>query len=200
MPLLQDRILTAVLIALLLALAGLAVADGGVADGPRAKLAPPPSTGAPQPAPNDEPSAVDDGTETAPPPSPSLATPPESRPAPRASDGCILPRRVQRISFSATKYPSIRRHYLRAVRRGWPRVLILNRRGADERRDELLARYATRDGFDRDEYPPAIARGAGRWRAHVAYVPSGENRSHGARLGLKLRRFCDGTRFRYVFY
>ena len=39
-----------------------------------------------------------------------------------------------------------------------------------------------------------------RWRAHVAYVPSAENRSHGATLGLKLRRFCDGTRFRYVFY
>ena len=29
---------------------------------------------------------------------------------------------------------------------------------------------------------------------------SAENRSHGSVLGLKLRRFCDGTRFRYVFY
>jgi hypothetical protein len=31
-------------------------------------------------------------------------------------------------------------------------------------------------------------------------VPSSENRSHGSTLGIKLRRFCDGTRFRYVFY
>jgi hypothetical protein len=34
----------------------------------------------------------------------------------------------------------------------------------------------------------------------VRYVPSAENRSHGSVLGIKLRRFCDGTRFRYVFY
>ncbi|MBA2507056.1 MAG: hypothetical protein H0V29_14125 [Thermoleophilaceae bacterium] len=38
------------------------------------------------------------------------------------------------------------------------------------------------------------------WLADVAYVPSSENRSHGATLGTKLRRFCDGTKFRYVFY
>ena len=65
----------------------------------------------------------------------------------------------------------------------------------------------TRPGF---EYPPAIGygRGAGltrgtnplEWRADVAYVPSPENRSHGSSLGLKVRRFCDGMRFRYAFY
>ena len=64
--------------------------------------------------------------------------------------------------------------------------------------------------MDRDEYPPALGRGKGAhlvrganprgWRADVAYVPSHENRSHGSTMGIKLRRFCDGTRFRYVFY
>ena len=59
-------------------------------------------------------------------------------------------------------------------------------------------------------YPPAVGRGRGKgltkgssppgWKADVAYVPSSENRSHGSRMGIKLRRFCDGTRFRYVFY
>jgi hypothetical protein len=34
----------------------------------------------------------------------------------------------------------------------------------------------------------------------VEYVPSGENRSHGSTMGAKLRRLCDGTHFRYVFY
>jgi hypothetical protein len=62
-------------------------------------------------------------------------------------------------------------------------------------------------------YPAAVGRGRangssrglvrGRnprgWRADVAYVPSGENRSHGASLGGKLRGLCNGTRFRYVF-
>ena len=36
--------------------------------------------------------------------------------------------------------------------------------------------------------------------ADVAYVPSSENRSHGSVMGIKLRRFCDGTKFNYVFY
>ena len=91
--------------------------------------------------------------------------------------------------------------------------MVLNRPGADARRDRLLEGVATRPGFDRDEYPAAVGRGRanGRsrglvrgtdprgWKADVAYVESGENRSHGSSLGAKLRRFCDGTRFRYVF-
>jgi len=111
---------------------------------------------------------------------------------------CVTPEGVANITFSRTKYPNIRRHYAEAVRAGWPRVLTLNREGADRRRDLLLTGIATRAGMDRDEYPPAVARGS--VRADVAYVPSSENRSHGSVLGLKLRRYCDGTRFRYVFY
>jgi hypothetical protein len=117
---------------------------------------------------------------------------------------------VQPISFSKTKYPNIRRHVQRALRKGWPSILVLNRVGADARRDRLLQSWDTRPGKDRDEYPPAVGRGRGTgltggsnprgWKADVAYVPSGENRSHGSRMGIKLRRFCDGTRFRYVFY
>jgi hypothetical protein len=49
------------------------------------------------------------------------------------------------------------------VRKGWPRILILNRRGADARRDRLLdeTELSPRAGFDRDEYPPAAGRGRG---------------------------------------
>jgi hypothetical protein len=112
--------------------------------------------------------------------------------------------------FSAARYPNIRRHFLSALDRGWPRILVISRRGADARRDRLLEGIPTRRGFDRDEYPPAVGRGAGRaglkrgrnptgWRASVRYVPSGENRSHGSRLGDLLSPFCNGTRFRYVF-
>jgi hypothetical protein len=87
---------------------------------------------------------------------------------------------------------------------------VLNRPNAEARRERLLRNIPTRDGFDRDEYPPAVGRGKGKglergrhprgWKADVRYVLSTENRSHGSVLGLKLRRFCDGTRFRYVFY
>ncbi len=124
--------------------------------------------------------------------------------------GCVRPQGVQSIGFSATKYPNIFRHFTRAVKAGWPRVLRINRPGADARRDRLLENVFTRSGFDRDEYPPAVGRGRGKgltrganptgWMASVQYVPSSENRSHGSVLGIKLRRFCNGTAFRYVFY
>jgi hypothetical protein len=125
------------------------------------------------------------------------------------SSSCERPRRVQRLVFDRDKYPNIRRHFRIALRKGWPRRLVVNRRGANARRDRLLEDYPTKAGFDRDEYPPAMGRGKGRglkrgrnprgWKAHVRYVPSSENRSHGAVLGNKLEDFCNGTRFRYVF-
>jgi hypothetical protein len=88
-----------------------------------------------------------------------------AQPAPVAAPdpaGCRRPSAVQNITFSATRYPNIRRHFLAALRRGWPRTLVLNRRGAEARRDRLLASYPTRPGLDRDEYPPAVGRGKGR--------------------------------------
>ncbi len=126
---------------------------------------------------------------------------------------CIRPKAVQRLVFSRSKYPNIRRHYVSAVRRGWPRIMVLNRPGADARRDRLLEDIPTKPGYDRDEYPAAVGRGRPNgdqrglvrginprgWMADVEYVRSSENRSHGSSLGAKLRRFCNGTRFRYVF-
>jgi hypothetical protein len=126
-----------------------------------------------------------------------------------SGDSCTKPRDVQRLVFDEDRYPSIRKHVRIALRNGWPRRLVLNRRGADARRDRLLENIPTKDGFDRDEYPPAVGRGKGKglergrnprgWKAHVRYVPSSENRSHGAKLGNALEEFCNGTRFRYVF-
>jgi hypothetical protein len=124
-------------------------------------------------------------------------------------EDCTTPTGVQRLVFSQSKYPNIRRHFRGALRRGWPVRLVVNRPGADDRRDRLLEDIPTRDGFDRDEYPPAVGRGKGTglergrnprgWKADVRYVESSENRSHGASLGAKLRDYCSGTRFRYVF-
>lgn len=125
---------------------------------------------------------------------------------------CARPRGVQRILFSRRKYPNIQRHHQQAIRLGWPRTLVVNRKGADRRRDKLMSNTTVivRGGRDRDEYPPAVGRGRGTnvlmrgssptgWRAHVRSVPTSENRSHGATLGNRLRRFCDGVKFRYAF-
>lgn len=118
------------------------------------------------------------------------STPPRER-------SCSKPRGVQDIVFSAARYPNIAAHTRRAIRRGWPRVLVVHRRKAGVRRDRALEGFPTRPGYDRDEYPPAIGRET--WRTDIAYVPSSENRSHGSSLGSRLRPFCAGTRFRYVF-
>jgi hypothetical protein len=130
--------------------------------------------------------------------------------SPPKRPSCQKPAGVQPISFSATKYPTIKAHTEDAIAKGWPRILVINRAGSDARRDRLLRDWRTKPGYDRDEYPPAVGRGRGSgltrgsdprgWSADVAYVPSGENRSHGSTLGTKLRRFCNGTKFKYVFY
>lgn len=138
-------------------------------------------------------------------------------PPPRATRprGCSRPSAVQRLRVSKLKYPNIKAHMDAAIARGWPRVMVLNRKGAQQRRDRLLdpVIFPTRAGLDRDEYPAAVGRGRANgkqrglirginpigWLADVEYVPSGENRSHGSSLGAKLRRLCDGTRFRYLF-
>lgn len=119
----------------------------------------------------------------------------QSRPPRERS--CTKPSGVQSVIFSAAKYPNIRAHMRRAIRRGWPRTLVLHRRKSGVRRDRALEGFPTRRGYDRDEYPPAVGRET--WRTDIAYVPSSENRSHGSSLGAQLRPFCAGTRFRYVF-
>ena len=43
-------------------------------------------------------------------------------------------------------------------------------------------------------------RRPGGGRADGAYVPGAGDRSRGSTLVLKLRRFCDGVRFKCVFY
>lgn len=117
--------------------------------------------------------------------------------APPRRRSCTRPATVQHVVFSATRYPNVFAHMRRAISAGWPRTLVLHRRRSGVRRDRALDGFPIRRGYDRDEYPPAVGRED--WHTSVAYVPSAENRSHGASLGAQLRPFCAGTRFRYVF-
>ena len=64
------------------------------------------------------------------------------------------------------------------------------------------ARAEAQRRFMAGETPVVVATnafGMGIDKADVRYVPSSENRSHGASLGARLEPFCNGTRFRYVF-
>lgn len=122
---------------------------------------------------------------------------------------CQKTKTVQKLRFSKTTFANVRRHYRVAIRRGWPKTLVLNRRGAAARTKKVLARIKTKAGYDRDQYPPAIGRGRGKeltqgrkprgWVADVGYVLSPETLVFEVTLYVKLMRFCGGTKFRYVF-
>ena len=114
------------------------------------------------------------------------------------SPSCSRPATVQRLLFSSSKYPNIKAHTLAAIAQGWPRILVINRPGAAQRRDRLLedSGLAPRADEDRDEYPPAVGRGRANgnqkglvrgikplgWMADVMYVPDRENQSHGSSI------------------
>ena len=85
---------------------------------------------------------------------------------------------------------------------------MLNGRGADERRDRLLDGVPTRDGYDRDGYPPAFVRGKGEGLERGRSLRGWKATSGTSKLGESLawsltrkpaRGVCTGTRLRYVF-
>jgi hypothetical protein len=88
---------------------------------------------------------------TSPPPAP-------PRPPLSVKPACSRTTVVQRLRFSAAKYPNIKTHTEAAITKGWPRILVLNRPNADKRRDRLLEESGLppRADEDRDEYPPAV--------------------------------------------
>jgi len=111
--------------------------------------------------------------------------------------GCERPSRPVVVTYSRREYPHITDHIEDAQRAGYPRVMRIKREGADDRRDELLEGIDTREGMDRDEYPPSVGRTASTASAaSVRLLPSSENRSAGAVLGETLSSYCDGVHFR----
>lgn len=106
-------------------------------------------------------------------------------------------RTTARVYLSKRKYPAIVAHIKVSWRKGYPHVLTIHRKHADERRERLLRGIPTKPGYDRDEAPAATLRSS--WRADVAYVPSSENRSAGARLGNAIEGHCNGSKVLYVF-
>lgn len=100
------------------------------------------------------------------------------------------------VEVSAARWPHVADH-IADVRRHYSRHFHIDRGGADENRDESLQGYPTRTGYDRDEYPPAMAAEGGEG-AQIRYVPSSENRSQGSVMGNELEPYCSGSHFRLV--
>lgn len=113
-------------------------------------------------------------------------------------DGCRLRSKPVTVWLSQQKYPYTIAHIRAAWRDGQPRVLHLDRAGAKENRDESLQGIPTRTGYDRDEWPMAASREGGEG-AHIAYVPSSDNRGAGSSVGNQLDGWCSGQAFRVRF-
>jgi Deoxyribonuclease NucA/NucB len=108
---------------------------------------------------------------------------------------CRRVRRVVVVRISARRYPYTTAHIVAAIAAGEPQMLHIDRAGADANREESLEDIPTREGYDRDEYPPAVSREGGAG-ADVRYVPSDDNRGAGSVMGDRLEAYCDGQRFR----
>ena len=141
--------------------------------------------------PADTGSGTSDPSPTPPKPTPSGGTNADPK-------NCRIVKKTVQVGLSKTKYPEVRAHWARAIAKGWPRTLKVRRNGAERRRSRLLAGMPTRPGQDRDEYPPASARTT--VKADVEYVDSAQNRGAGSVQGVKLRRYCSGQRFTFVWY
>ncbi|MEV8442644.1 NucA/NucB deoxyribonuclease domain-containing protein [Actinosynnema sp. NPDC051121] len=80
-----------------------------------------------------------------------------------------------------------------------PSVLTVQREGADARRDAATSVVPSRSDYDRDEYPPAVAKEGGGGSS-VRYIDPSDNRGAGASQGNQLsgktksiQRQLDGT-------
>ena len=102
------------------------------------------------------------------------------------------------VIIDSRKHPQSAEHIQACIRMGYPAILTLNRAGADENRKRSLAGYRSRrrDGYDRDEYPPAAFLEGGEG-AHVFYLASADNQGSGSSFGRQLLNAPDGTRVRF---
>jgi len=122
---------------------------------------------------------------------------------------CTRPRATVTVELSRSRYPESTLHFEVAWKQGVPRRYTIARNRADRNRDawdDLVPVGVDADGNDktddRDEVPMAFTREGsrkapnGRSASHIAYVDASDNRGAGSSIGGKLRRYCNGTRFK----
>lgn len=99
------------------------------------------------------------------------------------------------VKLSRARWPETTDHinFARTVK-GKPSILTIDRPGKVQRSDEALAGWPIKAGYDRDEYPPAVALEGGRG-ADIRYVTPSDNSGAGASMGNQLRPEPNGAKF-----
>lgn len=122
---------------------------------------------------------------------------PLASPATKA-DSCQTRTRALVIELDNSRHARILDHAWDAIQTGEKKFLHIDRDHAQAHRRVSLRGIPTREGYDRDEYPPAASEEGGAG-ADIRYVKSAENRSAGSIMGRQLRGWCDGQRFRFEY-
>ena len=104
-----------------------------------------------------------------------------------------VPRHVI-VNLNDDKHHNVIDHAFDARRAGHPRVLHIRRAERWANRAAALRGIPKKRGYDRDQYPPAMADEGGKG-ADVRYVPKKENRSAERLMGTQLERYCNGQSF-----
>lgn len=120
---------------------------------------------------------------------------PLASPATKA-DSCQTRTRALVIDLDNQRHARILDHAWDAIEAGEKKFLHIDCEHAKAHRRASLRGIPTRQGYDRDEYPPAASEEGGEG-ADIRYVKSAENRSAGSLMGRQLHGWCNGQRFRF---
>lgn len=99
------------------------------------------------------------------------------------------------VELSRSRYPQSTDHIADAIAAGQPALLHIDRENADRHREQALEGHPPRDGFDRDEWAPAMSREGGA-NSDVRYIDPSDNRGAGSSMGNQLEAWCEDQPFR----
>ncbi|KYG33499.1 NucA/NucB deoxyribonuclease domain-containing protein [Priestia endophytica] len=97
------------------------------------------------------------------------------------------------IDFPEDRYPGTAAHIKHAVENGKSPICTINRKGAEENRDESLKGIPTKSGYDRDEFPMAFCEEGGKG-ADIEYVKPSDNRGAGSWISHQVDDLENGTK------
>jgi Deoxyribonuclease NucA/NucB len=104
-----------------------------------------------------------------------------------------IPRHVI-VDLNDDRHHAVIDHAFDARRVGHPRVLHIRRAERWANHRAALSGIPKRKGYDRDQYPPAIADEGGKG-ASVRYIARKVNRTAERLMGKQLEPYCNGQSF-----
>ncbi len=114
------------------------------------------------------------------------------------ADACLRQHNSVYVDLDMSRYPETTGHWIDAIDAGEAALLHIDRENADLHRDQSLANFPPRSGYDRDEYPPAMSEEGG-YGASVRYIDPADNRGAGSVMGNALEDWCEEQPFRIRF-